>query len=191
MSCDIHIVLEKKIKSGVAKDVWHICNNYRVSQDADFDEMPSPTIQLKTNDMGFQNYECFGLLAGVRSLNEPFVEPRGLPPDCHMYTRKEYENNRKDYAYHDPSWYGVKELIDFVDKMKPESEQSFSDKSMYNEYIEWFTDLKSNMVSFIKTIVDFIYQYYEYRVHDGTTDDIQYCYRECAEKYRIVFWFDS
>lgn len=55
-----------------------------------------------------RNYMLFGVLAGVRYLCDPIVDPRGIPYDASDYVKdkyKKYEDN-----YHTPSWLTLAEL---------------------------------------------------------------------------------
>lgn len=54
-----------------------------------------------------RNYGMFGYLAGVRSLDDPVVEPRGLPDNLSWYLASEYEDGGA--SFHTPSYLSVME----------------------------------------------------------------------------------
>lgn len=81
MSTDIHVFVESR-----ADWSYWFC-------DARFDYVPG-------------NYTLFGLLAGVRGLEEPVYDPRGLPYCPSDVLLDEY---KKD-DYHTPSWLTPDEL---------------------------------------------------------------------------------
>ena len=194
MSCDVHVILEKKVKSGFTKDVWHLCNNFRVREDDDINQIKNPQIIIQTHDMGFQNYEVFGWLAGVRSCQSPFIYPRGLPENCHEYVKKEYEINKTANCYHTPTWYNLKDLMHFADNMQLDvTIEDFEDRSNFDDYKNQFKEEKQLVQDFTKTIIDYIFNHtFEFDFsNDVGLDKYQYAYENFAENYRIIFWFDS
>lgn len=62
MGCDIHLHTEVKING-----VWH--------------HMGAPSVP--------RNYRLFAKMAGVRGIETPIAEPRGLPGDATLLTRRD------------------------------------------------------------------------------------------------------
>lgn len=55
-----------------------------------------------------RDYTMFGVLAGVRGVNDPIVDPRGIPYDVTDYVKEKYEAGED--CYHTPSWLTLAEL---------------------------------------------------------------------------------
>jgi hypothetical protein len=201
MGCDIHVILEKKHK---IKDnnnyAWIMHNNYRLKIDDDIEcENPdSLKPKLVTNDIGYRSYDLFGILAGVRSDINPLVDPRGLPKNCSNIVLSEYYDKKDSYNYHTPTWYNIKELIEFSNNLKCDIvEDEFDSKHEYKEYVDYWTDsVYNNLKTFIADIIDYIFNHdieFDFSSDNLEYENIvQYFYNECnPENYRVIIWFDN
>lgn len=105
MGCDIHINVEVKDNKGK----WHwIYEGVKKWQSA-----------MGAFDLD-RNYTLFGLLAGIRGDNKPFIEPRGLPKDVSPEVQKMFDKGVGNW--HTGTWLTVKELkkIDWKQKIDME-----------------------------------------------------------------------
>ena len=82
MGCDIHAYIEEK--------------TYRT--------WDSFTGELNLD----RDYRMFGALAGVRSGDEPIIEPRGVPDDMSYQLKDDYKEGGGDW--HTPSWLSLQEF---------------------------------------------------------------------------------
>ncbi len=94
MGTDIHVNVLHRQSDGSYK----ILNVY----DENGNEI---TYRMRFND---RNYALFGKLAGVRSWEDPIVEPRGLFYGLPADVVEHYDN--ADYGYHTPTWFDYVEL---------------------------------------------------------------------------------
>lgn len=81
MGCDIHLHVEIKI-------------------DGKWEHWSAPDVE--------RWYSLFGLMAGVRGESGPVVQPRGIPEDATMLTRRDFEE--WDADAHTPSWLSWDEM---------------------------------------------------------------------------------
>lgn len=81
MGCDVHMYVEIKTEHGW--ELYCACDAPR-------------------------NYWFFGILAGVRSYEEPIVDPKGFPEDASYIVRKAFESMGPDA--HTPSWFDISEI---------------------------------------------------------------------------------
>lgn len=98
MGCDIHCFVEKADKD---YDFWYQVKLYRVSPYYNDLEI------VRAYDD--RDYNLFSILAGVRGIYEPLIEPRGLPKNLSEDVRKESEWIGSDA--HTQTWYDLNELI--------------------------------------------------------------------------------
>ena len=202
MSTGLHTIIEKRVKTSLKGDRWYNCNNFRLNEEYYLEhqgvnnkfketDIEAITPILVTNDVYFQWSDGFGKLAGVRSSEDAFIEPRGLPEDCNI-TVKQYYNSNK--WFHTPTWYSLKELIDYVDDMTPPeyNEEDFGNKDSYNEYVkDYYNPLKDVLVKYIHDIVNYIYDYdFEYDSCNGLSR-LHDLYKHNIDQYRIIIWFDN
>jgi len=150
MGCDIHCVVEYN---------W----------DGEMFEFCSPNIS--------RNYDLFGLMAGVRGPDEPFIDPRGIPKDACSTVRREcivpLEAARTDIE---------KCLIG-------QSVKIFKGDTAYNPWLHdfsWFTpsELQAVMRDYNKK--------YTYRQTEMTVvEAMMWKLHEMYSQVRLVFWFDN
>ena len=96
MGTDIHTNIEVFNKK---TDEWERKSLYYKDDDGNFKE--AWTV------LDYRNYDLFGKLAGVRTIEEPFVYPRGLPDNLSNETKELYD----DASWcHDETWYDYCEL---------------------------------------------------------------------------------
>lgn len=96
MGTDIHTNIEVFNKK---TDKWERKALYYKDDDGNFKE--AWTV------LDDRNYDLFGKLAGVRTIGEPFVYPRGLPDNLSNETKELYG----DASWcHDETWYDYCEL---------------------------------------------------------------------------------
>jgi hypothetical protein len=201
MGCDIHVILEKKHKIKDSNNyAWIMHNNYRlkIDDDSECNNPDNLKPKLVTNDIGYRSYDLFGILAGVRSGITPLVEPRGLPKNCSNIVSSEYYDKKDSYYYHTPTWYNLKELIEFSNNLKCDiDEDEFDSKHEYKEYVDYWTDsVYDNLKTFIADIIDYIFNHdIEFDFSSDTPEyenSVQYFYNECnPENYRVIIWFDN
>ena len=98
MGCDIHSYLEKYTSVNgenkwVNVDYWQINPHHGIEGYGNENEYEHLSFYIG------RNYDLFGILAGVRSSEDPIEEPRGLPEDVSDVTKREYE--KWDEVYFD------------------------------------------------------------------------------------------
>lgn len=162
MGCDIHVYLEKYASingksTWVNVDYWQKNPYFGIEDNVDEYEHVSCYVG--------RNYDLFGILAGVRSGEDPIDEPRGLPEDVTETTRKEYE--KWGIGCHTPSYYTLKELKDYL--------YENSDNQ----------DVVDSITHFIKLIDKRFKE--EFWIGEG--DEKRYTIKE--NSFRVVFWFDN
>jgi hypothetical protein len=118
MGCDIHAFIEKKDP--------HDSSDY------------SRSIHFPINN----DYFLFGLLAGVRSSNCDYIEPRGLPLDINWFTRELYEEMEMDA--HTPSWLTLPELEAIIPKLE---EGRQADKEKFDGFVSHMEEIFANDIS--------------------------------------------
>lgn len=171
MGCDIHIIIEKKVKTSLSEDVWYCCNNYILNEDDVFDGK-EPRLEMNTTEIGNRNYDVFGYIAGVRADKPLFKVPIGIPSNCTTQTRAQYDLDRVGMYAHTPTWYYFGELVDYIEKIED-------------------TEDRILMSAFVKNISSFIFnRHLEYN-SDSALHDTQYLYKYCKDTYRIIIYFDN
>lgn len=188
MGCDIHVFCERYNKESKR---WENLSLYKKNEGGTFKEV---------NVYDGRDYQLFGLLAGVRSIINPFVIPRGIPDDLSCEVSKKYGDGE---YYHTSTWYDYCELNAYEYMMC----DSCKEIKKRDQKIDELEIQIKNMSQFIP--------------HDEDTgyfdDDIEYedegsklyerfegfmdCIRSVLNAYdmwypkpgeiRIVMWFDS
>jgi hypothetical protein len=162
MGCDIHVYLEKytsvnEVNKWVNVDYWQINPNFGHYEN-------EPEYELVSFFIG-RNYELFGILAGVRSSEDPIADPRGLPEDVTDVTRREYDKWAGDV--HTPTYYTLKELKDYL---------------FYNSDNEEITET-------LKRFIEPMDRRFKDEFWIGVDDEKRYTIKENG--FRVVFWFDN
>lgn len=151
MGTDIHLYIEHYNKESKR---WDSLSFYKKSSEGEF---------LPVDIYDGRDYDLFGLLAGVRSIIDPFVFPRGVPDDMSCEVSKAYRDGQ---YYHTPTWYDYCELQTY--------ERIFD-----NEY-----DDEDDTISLCERLDGFINDIEKvlnaYDIYCPKPGDI-----------RIVMWFDS
>ena len=158
MGADIHCYIERRNHE---KNVWEPLNLY-IDKDGE---------KKCVNFFTDRDYELFGQLAGVRSMIDPFVYPRGLPDDISEFVENEYK--RGEFIlddgtiandFHSATWYDYVEL-----KLYSEKEES--------AIVEDFDYTRNPSAYFVERI-DFVL-------------DLYWIFYPKPNDIRIVIWFDS
>lgn len=188
MAADIHLYVEHYNKESKR---WENISLYKKSSECKF----SPVDIYDGRD-----YELFGLLAGVRSMIDPFVLPRGVPNDMSCEVSKVYGDGK---YWHTPTWYDYCELQAYEymmtdsceeiakrDKKIAELEKTIKRMSQFipsdNE-----EELYDNVECDVCDVIDLCK-----RLH-GFVNDIEMVLNAYDIYYpkpgdiRIVMWFDS
>ncbi len=200
MGCDIHVFLEKKTSVNneskwVNIDYWQL-NPYHDGVDKyekEYDHVPV---------YRGRNYELFNILAGVRGSGDGIIdEPRGLPEDASITTKKESDGWGSDGHSH--SYFTLFELREFLENnpttmyggmVKPEdAEKIDKGEGTPNSWAGWVSDESGwvhrewNEPSPLNGIVDNIVERFkdEFYIYDDKR------YPEKEKSIRIVFWFDN
>lgn len=118
-----------------------------------------------------RDYNLFGKLAGVRSMEEPFVYPRGLPDDISDETKELYGDGT---GCHTATWYDYCELNLYADTDKAYFEYEIYDA----DKDEWIVDSKQNVVRPYIDKIDMILEAY-------------HMWYPKPGEVRIIMWFDS
>lgn len=165
MGTDIHLYVEHYNKESKR---WDSLSLYKKSSEDKF----SPVDIYDGRD-----YELFGLLAGVRSMIDPFVFPRGVPDDMSCEVSKAYGDGQ---YYHAPTWYDYCELQAYNKRMSQfiprDEEKEFDDDVEYDDEDDTIS-LCERLNDFMNDIEKVLNAYDIYYPKPG---DI-----------RIVMWFDS
>lgn len=161
MGCDIHVYLEKYASingksTWVNVDYWQKNPYFGITESEREYEHVSCYVG--------RNYDLFGILAGVRSGEDPIDEPRGLPEDVTEVTKKEYE--RGDMI-HTPTYYTLKELKDYLYE-NSDNKEIFD---CLNRFVEGINDR------------------FKEEFYIGKLDEKRYTIKE--NSFRVVFWFDN
>lgn len=160
MGTDIHTNIEVFNKK---TDKWERKALYYKDDDGNFKEAWSV--------LDDRNYELFGRLAGIRTIEKPFVYPRGLPDNLSDETKQLYGNGS---WYHCATWYDYCELC-----LYSQTEKAIVENELYNadldEYI--MTDRWNVVEPFINAIDKVLEAYGIYCPEPGDV--------------RIIIWFDS
>lgn len=186
MGCDIHIYSESLIEGK-----W-VLNESIKDVNAGQPEYGEPhydTIDADNLYLG-RNYFFFGILAGVRSWDDPDFDIKGFPDNCSSDLLLLYNQWGRDA--HTPSYVTLKELEEWLGK---EQYEGRTDALKFQ--IEWWIDelKKVNVGNVISSMSGFLNgkymdDEYEY-VHSVITGWVDKLKQRAGEDQRIVFWFDS
>lgn len=107
MGCDIHMHIEMQAAGGVWTRVEDVVPNpyYIASEPQSAWNQP---VHYEDWYNG-RNYEDFAKLAGVRGVDRPIIEPRGLPDDVGWSTKQDWE--RWEGGAHTPHYYTLAEIL--------------------------------------------------------------------------------
>lgn len=166
MGCDIHPVLERKIRINGAEK-WVTVNTFEYRHIYDRAEGPdkdgSEYVILRAYSCPLiqqRNYKRFGLFANVRGDGQP---AKGLPPDMADYTL--YLVNEYGDDGHSHSWLTLSEALEHC---------IASERDVENVVFNENDARKKNPL-----------QYY-FGIDIETYDD-----RDSIDNYRLIFWFDN
>ena len=118
MGCNLWAYVEQHDKKTGA---WKYLSLYKKNKDDTYDDV----FMYASRD-----YELFGMLAGVRSFNSPFVDKRGVPDDMSEELNEKYGDGRN---WHSSTWYDYCELKAYS-RMLNKSEKTI--KRLENEVLE-------------------------------------------------------
>jgi len=195
MGCDIHIYTEKKVNGK-----WINIDPLKFGYQTDnFDE------RIVSQTYHGRNYELFGFLAQVRSLQENGFEAKGFPSDA----SKQVKDSFKEWGCdaHTPSYLTLKELRKNLDKTVSKSalfsveQKKKVDKSIERGYPDWDSIYPCCEWSSDTSLVKFNYNIpmnYIFKEFVETTIDHlnDYTWESKTSKHdeksvRVVFWFDN
>lgn len=167
MGADIHLFLERKMKSGN----WACVSNLdRIVRFEGLDGVqPTSNLNYGYFKLSSRNYAFFGALASVRGDGE---EPRGLPLDVSDIVGEESEGWAMDGHSH--SWMYADEFISIYNRIWNEGK----DDEPLDQYSQMLlTEGKDTAV------MDFINKMCSPILVNLDEDN--------SEDYRFVFWFDN
>lgn len=204
MGCDIHVYTEKQLEDGSwwCTDRWKMNEYY-----GKYEYEPKYSVDHIYSD---RYYELFATLADVRNYNDtkPIDEPRGLPGNVTEAVLKEYDRYKEDW--HSASWLLASELfkhkakrpfyktcgmisptdafyLDELGRLPEQWCEYTSDESyVYREWLVPYSVLDGLIDAVKKRMKE------EFRIYDWETKAKQEeQLAKYADKFRIVFWFDS
>ena len=167
MGADIHLFLERKMKSGNWACVANLDNIIHL--DGLDGVQPSGSVSYAWYRLNRRNYQFFGALASVRGDGE---EPRGLPIDVSDLVEEESHGWAMDGHSH--SWMYADEFISIYNKvwLEPNEDEPLDQYSR-----RLLTDGKDEAVlEFLRTMCNPLVINLE---------------QDNADDYRFVFWFDN
>ena len=209
---DIYICMERKYTDPSGRTSWISVDRFKYNKyhESEDDRL---TVDWIYKD---RNYELFGLLANVRYQTTPIADPRGLPDDISIETKKEYKS-MENYAYAE-HYYLVSELFDYYRMHKDvkrhgyvspdeafmisggyepefwcESREEYNyhkseDDDSEGVYVEWVARY-SPLEELILPIQKRICE--EENVSYGeNSKEMCAMLGDVAQNYRVVFWFD-
>lgn len=186
MGCDIFVHLEHYNKESKR---WENLSLYKKDTDGTF----------KSVDVyDGRDYELFGILAGVRGCNSPFVYPRGVPDDLSCEVSNRYGDGE---YFHTPTWYDYCELNAY-EKMMSDSYKELRKKSKEIEQLKKQLKQMTQFIQREEAEEDIVIEddYDEYDIAERLTGFMN-CIRTILEAYeiwnpkpgdvRVIMWFDS
>lgn len=201
MGCDIHLYSEYRDKKGK----WFSADHFSVDPYIE-NELNYELVSI----YDWRNYELFGTLANVRNYsdNECISDPRGLPCDMSLATKKGYEFWGCDA--HSCSWLTAAEIFDwkkshsFVKHSGFISQEDSARLDAYGElpttwcqwtsdktcvYREWTSEFHvlDSLINAIKDRMKEVFHIYDFYSDSEKENLIQ----ANAENFRIIFWFDN
>lgn len=165
MGCDIHTRVEYLDRNGK----WLSGDLFRINPDYDPKE-PWYDDPYEVIEVCWQrNYILFATLANVRNYDEiPYIdEPRGIPDDACRRTRNAIREWGNDA--HSPSYFTLKELMDYNKKAAPVKDYNGNDYRPLDHLIDELKRRGKDLMLW----------------YDDKTAE------ERADKLRFVFWFDN
>lgn len=206
MGCDIHVYTEKKLDNGK----WWCCDHFQLNEY--YDESDPDDGERIVNIVPIYNgrdYALFETLAGVRAYygNEQMDEPRGLPKDVSKIVQEESDNWGSDGHSH--SWFTAKELFDwqashsmhqYSGMVSPQDAERLDNGEFPRSWCQ-----STNIEGYVHRtwqesgctldiLIDAVKKRMgeEFWIWDWLDGDKKEArYKECADKFRIVFWFDN
>lgn len=197
MGADIHVYLEKKVtidneSKWVNIDYWQLNPYYDGVDKYEKEYRHIPVYDDR-------NYELFNILAGVRGFGDGMIEePRGIPEDISLPTKKEYE--RWLSVAHSHSHFTLFELKEFLENnptikcdgwVKPEDSGKIdkveeTTNTWVTEELLWVYG-KWDEPSPLNRIVNKVNERFkeEFYIYDDNR------HIEKEKSIRIVFWFDN
>ena len=166
MGCDIHMVLERKIK-----DEWVGVHNYHGFEAVALRGVGNLTKE-KSSLQGWisfritdRDYQLFGELAGVRTDGTLGNQPQGLPEDASQLTRVSADEWGMDGHSH--SYLSLTEFVSAYAAATDQAPQLVEHRLHPTEQTQtWFNDICTLITGF--------------DIYDNRYDD-----------FRICFWFDN
>lgn len=132
MGCDIHDFCEVQQEDGSWEMLGEVFDNPYYRENEEKDEWNRPKTE---HPYRMRNYSLFGFLAGVRGEEIPaLVEPRGIPVDA----SEGYKQIRDRYGCdgHTPSYYTLKELLDYPSYHIPRKRDGYVSLNEYKRLKE-------------------------------------------------------
>lgn len=192
MSCDIHLlteVMEDWNDEWTSFDYW----TYRDSDS----ELPVPASIYSERD-----YLMFSVIAGVRRGGNRLVQlidRRGFPDDASIPVKRLFESWGSDA--HSPSWIGLNELNDLIERTDDIFIEMYVDESEYEKYINdanYIPNMYYSAWGDMTHQINFYPNRYLIILRDLFIEHIEDRERRDGIKYpsdhsnyRIVFWFDN
>lgn len=169
MGCDIHMVLERKVKSENVPEQWATVNSFNVLHDDGLGNSKF-TGNYAYYTVESRNYAFFGALTGgaVRGAADGDIEVslRGFPEDASPVAQAMFDDWGLDA--HSPSWL-------YADEFVP----------LYMKYVMASDDVAKYIVARIENSIPPWETILERHFNVGVPDGIE------PENYRFVFWFDN
>lgn len=170
MGADIHIMLERKLKSGG----WAVVDKFNSIRSSQLRNYDGPEFTYSGRWPGARNYNLFALLAGVRGQGP---EPKGLPPDVSDLAAEDLSGDDQDLHSH--SWVTARDFVIATWRV------TLEDKA--------FADLVATKLTDPNWFEDRMVAYFEERVSTEYVTP-NYCADEnewTLDDYRFVFAFDN
>jgi hypothetical protein len=172
MGCDIHVFLERRLNKGPWKlDPKHHEEETYAGGPVRYNEVAS---------LSGRNYELFGLIAGVRSMEEPLYDPRGIPDDaCDEVKAMSTED------YHTHTWLRPQELKRIFKKWEKNVVEEDSDFK-FNWNTSAADAFNDKNYGFNDGVLNYIDQ--ELAMQEAENHLLGGKYKL---EFRLVIWFDS
>lgn len=186
LGCDIHLFIERKNKE---TGKWENIALYKKDNDGFY--VPCDAYRER-------NYMLFGMLAGVRGANDPFVYPRDIPDDLSDEVAELWDDGD---GWHTPTWYDFCELKAYYNMMK----ECCKVAKERDKYIDTFEELKQERKDGVNDgeycdLFDIEVKSYEERMIDSMSEfmsgienvmDAYWIWNPKPGEVRVVMWFDS